>query len=98
DRTVTGVQTCALPISGGIRFSRDGRQVAISAAGAAQPTDVWVAEVSNAKFRQLTFSPHVGIDLKSLVRPELVTFPAKDGLQLSEIGRASCRERVENAV
>jgi dipeptidyl aminopeptidase/acylaminoacyl peptidase len=84
--TKTGKETpLSLPgdIAGGIRFSRDGRQVAISAAGAAQPTDVWVAEVSNAKFRQLTFSPHVGIDLKSLVRPELVTFPAKDGLQLS---------------
>lgn len=70
-------------IAGGVRFSRDGSELAISAAGATQPTDVWVASVSNPKFRQLTFSPHVGIDLKSLVRPELVTFPAGDGLQLS---------------
>ena len=70
-------------IAGGVRFSHDGSELAISAAGATQPTDVWVASVSNPKFRQLTFSPHVGIDLKTLVRPELVTFPAGDGLQLS---------------
>jgi len=39
--------------------------------------------MTTQKFRQLTFSPHVGVDLKSLVRPELVTFRAHDGLELS---------------
>ena len=84
--TKTGKQTpLFLPgdIVGGVRFSHDGRELAITAAGATQPTDVWVASISNLKFRQLTFSPHVGIGLTSLVRPELVTFPASDGLQLS---------------
>jgi dipeptidyl aminopeptidase/acylaminoacyl peptidase len=33
--------------------------------------------------RKLTRSPHAGVDLKSLVRPELVRFPAHDGLELS---------------
>jgi dipeptidyl aminopeptidase/acylaminoacyl peptidase len=82
----TGKQTpLALPgdIVGGVRFSNDGRQLAISALGATQPSDIWVTTVANPKFRQLTFSPHAGIDLKTLVRPELVTFPAHDGLQLS---------------
>jgi len=82
----TGKQTpLALPgdIVGGVRFSNDGRQLAISALGATQPSDIWVTSLANPKFRQLTFSPHAGIDLKTLVRPELVTFPAHDGLQLS---------------
>ena len=65
------------------QFSRDGKQLAIAASGAAQPTDVWIAEVAKPEFRQLTYSPHAGIDLNSLVRPELVKFPAHDGLELS---------------
>ena len=84
--TKTGKQTpLELPgeIAGGTQFSKDGKQIAISAAGSSQPTDVWIADVAKPKFRQLTFSPHPGIDLNSLVRPQLVTFPAHDGLQLS---------------
>lgn len=67
----------------GPQFSRDGRQLVIAASGAAQPTDVWIADVSKPDFRQLTFSPHAGIDLNSLIRPELVKFSADDGLELS---------------
>ena len=82
----TGKQTpLRLPgeIVSAVRFSNDGRQLAISALGATQPSDIWVTAVSNPKFRQLTFSPHPGIDLQTLIRPELVTFSAHDGLQLS---------------
>src|SRR4029077_20235662 len=39
--------------------------------------------VKTRQFRQLTFSPHAGIDLAALVRPELVTFKSFDGLELS---------------
>lgn len=67
----------------GPQFSRDGKQLVIAASGAAQPTDVWIADVSKPDFRQLTFSPHAGIDLNSLIRPELVKFSADDGLELS---------------
>ena len=70
-------------IAGAAQFSKDGKQLALTAAGATQPTDVWINDVTHPKFRQLTFSPHAGIDLGSLVRPQLVTFPAHDGLQLS---------------
>jgi dipeptidyl aminopeptidase/acylaminoacyl peptidase len=35
------------------------------------------------QFRQLTHSPHPGVDLAQLVRPELVEFKAHDGLELS---------------
>ena len=84
--TKTGRQTpLELPgeIVFGAQFSNDGRQLAIAASGAAQPADVWVTDIAKPIFRQLTFSPHAGIDLSSLVRPQLVTFSAHDGLQLS---------------
>lgn len=70
-------------IAGGIVFSPDGTMLALGASGPAQSADIWVMEMSTQKFRQLTFSPHVGVDLRSLVRPELVTFKAHDGLELS---------------
>ncbi len=63
-------------------FSRDGKHLAVTVSGAAQPPDVWVAEVGQA-FRQVTFAQHAGIDLNTFVRPELVKFPAHDGLALS---------------
>ena len=63
-------------------FSRDGKRLALTAWGAAQPPDVWTAEIGGA-FRQLTFAQHAGVDLTTFVRPELVTFKAHDGLELS---------------
>jgi dipeptidyl aminopeptidase/acylaminoacyl peptidase len=70
-------------IAGGISFSPDGSKLVMSASGPAQPSDLWVMDIGSQKFQQLTFSPHVGVDLKSLVKPELVTFKAHDGLELS---------------
>jgi dipeptidyl aminopeptidase/acylaminoacyl peptidase len=63
-------------------FSRDGKHLAVTVFGAAQPPDVWVAEVGQA-FRQVTFAQHTGVDLTTFVRPELVKFRAHDGLELS---------------
>lgn len=63
-------------------FSRDGKRVAVTVSGATQPPDVWVAEVGKA-FRQVTFAQHAGVDVTTFVRPELVTFTAHDGLELS---------------
>lgn len=70
-------------ITGGLSFSPDGSKLVMSASGPAQPADLWVMEMGTQKLRQLTFSPHVGVDLGALVRPELVTFKAHDGLELS---------------
>jgi dipeptidyl aminopeptidase/acylaminoacyl peptidase len=70
-------------IGGGMSFSRDGSKLAMNFSGTAQPQDVWVMDVKTKEFRQLTFSPHPGVDLAALVRPELVTFSAHDGLPLS---------------
>ena len=40
-------------------------------------------DLGTRRFRQVTFSPHPGVDLAQLVRPELVQFKAHDGLELS---------------
>jgi dipeptidyl aminopeptidase/acylaminoacyl peptidase len=52
-------------------------------AGAARPTDVWVLDVAAGKLWQVTHSPHPGVELAALQRPELVAFKARDGLALS---------------
>jgi dipeptidyl aminopeptidase/acylaminoacyl peptidase len=67
----------------GLDFSRDGKSLATVLTGPATPADVWVMDVGTGAFRQVTFSPHAGIDLSRLVRPELVRFKAHDGLELS---------------
>jgi dipeptidyl aminopeptidase/acylaminoacyl peptidase len=69
-------------IAGALLFTRDGKRMAISASGAAQPSDVWVAQVGQA-FRQITFAQHAGVDLTTFARPELLTFTAHDRLELS---------------
>jgi len=70
-------------IAGGLTFSRDGRRLAMTIGGATAPLDVWVLDVAAGTLRQVTHTPHDGVDLETLVRPELVTFTAHDGLQLS---------------
>jgi dipeptidyl aminopeptidase/acylaminoacyl peptidase len=70
-------------IAGGLEFSRDGKSLALTVSGAATPSDVWIMDVSSGTFRQLTKSPHAGVDLSRLVRPELLRFKAHDGLELS---------------
>jgi len=75
----------ALPaeLAAGGEFSPDGALLVFSASGAAQPSDLFLAEVATGAVRRLTWSPHVGVDLDRLVRPELATYAAHDGLPLS---------------
>ncbi len=40
-------------------------------------------DVASGSFRQVTRSPHAGVDLTKLVRPELLRFKAHDGLEPS---------------
>ena len=87
-RSLVASKTIARPklpaeIAGGLTFSRDGRLLAMTLSGAATPADVWVYDLAQNRFRQVTHSPHAGVDLARLVRPELVKFPAHDGLELS---------------
>jgi dipeptidyl aminopeptidase/acylaminoacyl peptidase len=69
-------------IASGLTFSADGARLAFTASGAASPPNVWVLERGKGLI-QVTDSPHPGIDLASLVEPELVRYPAHDGLELS---------------
>jgi dipeptidyl aminopeptidase/acylaminoacyl peptidase len=67
----------------GLKFSKDGNLLAMVASGAAAPADIWVLDLRAGRFHQVTHSPHAGVDLARMVRPELVKFPAYDGLELS---------------
>ncbi|HET9481301.1 MAG TPA: hypothetical protein VFP98_06045, partial [Candidatus Polarisedimenticolia bacterium] len=54
----------------GLDLSRDGRLLAMTVSGAASPADVWVLDRAAGEIRRITTSPHAGVDLASLVRPE----------------------------
>jgi dipeptidyl aminopeptidase/acylaminoacyl peptidase len=75
----------ALPgeIATSLVISKDGQTLALAISGAAQPHDIWTLDRADGTFRQLTRSPHPGVVLDTLVRPELVRFAAHDGLELS---------------
>lgn len=75
----------ALPddIVAGVTFSRDGKRLAMTVGGAIRPLDLWVLDVASRKTWQVTHSPHPGVSLAELQRPELVSFKAHDGLALS---------------
>lgn len=64
-------------------FSPDGSRLALVLSGPATPSDVWVLERSRGTFRQVTRSPHAGVDPGSLVKPALVRLPGRDGLPIS---------------
>jgi dipeptidyl aminopeptidase/acylaminoacyl peptidase len=70
-------------IVGGLDFSNDGRRLAMAIAGASAPGNIWVLDLTSKQLTQITQSPHAGIDLSKLVRPELVRYKAHDGLELS---------------
>ena len=82
-QTLSGARSKPLPaeLIGGLTFSRDGRIIAMTLSGSRAPSDIWIQE--RGELRQLTFSAHVGVDLGRLLAPELVTYPAHDGLELS---------------
>lgn len=84
DLRLSPVKELAGEIMGGLDFSRDGKWLAFAAGGARLPTDVWLLNLESGKARQVTRSPQPdGVDLAKMVAPELVRFPAHDGLELS---------------
>jgi dipeptidyl aminopeptidase/acylaminoacyl peptidase len=64
-------------------FSKDGSRLAIVASGAAAPRDIHVLDMKAQRFMQISRSPHAGIDLTTMVRPDLLRYKAEDGLELS---------------
>ncbi|HEX6198860.1 MAG TPA: S9 family peptidase [Thermoanaerobaculia bacterium] len=70
-------------IAGPAEFSADGRRLAFVVSGSTRPTDVWTYDLASRAWTRVTESPHPGVDLSSLVAPELVRFEGHDGLALS---------------
>lgn len=66
-----------------LEFSPDDSRLAMVISGAGRPADIWVHDMSSAELAQVTRSPHPGVELDKLIAPELVRFPAHDGLELS---------------
>jgi dipeptidyl aminopeptidase/acylaminoacyl peptidase len=64
-------------------FSGDGRTLAVVGSGADRTTDIYLVDVASGAINRVTNSKHDGIDLASLVRPELITYSAPDGVPLS---------------
>ncbi len=75
----------------GVTWSRDGKALAMTASGATAPADIFLLEEisssssssPSSRFTRITESPHPGVDLSSLVSPELLKFSAHDGEPLS---------------
>ncbi len=70
-------------IAGGADFSPDGKQVVLSISGSTLPSDIWRLDLDSGEYQRLTYSPQVGVDLATMVRPTLREFKAHDGLALS---------------
>lgn len=64
-------------------FSADGRTLALVGAGADRTTDTYLLNVGSDAVVRATESKHDRVDLASLVRPELITYKAHDGVPLS---------------
>jgi len=70
-------------IAGIEHFSADDKTLALIIAGSDRPLDIWMLDMGSAALSQVTRSPHPGVDLATLIGPELVTYTAHDGLKLS---------------
>jgi len=70
-------------IAADLTFSSDGRLLAMTLTGSTAPADVWILDRHLDRTRQVTRSPHPGIDRATLVSPRLIRFPAHDGVELS---------------
>ena len=75
----------ALPgkgVVGGLDFSRDGRKLAFTFAGARFNSDVWLYDLKTRKLEQVTRSSRVGIPQQSFVEPELIRYKTFDGREI----------------
>src|SRR5207248_5888547 len=89
DRTVTGVQTCALPISSGLKGERV-VGVVVGYGGEVAWSDIFASgDLFDHYWHKLLRSYAV----EALARPTVRAVASRENA--SEIGRASCRERVE---
>lgn len=67
----------------GVDFAPDGRSVVLMISGSTSPWEIWRLELASGEYQRLSYSPHVGVDLDTMVRPKLRRFVAHDGLELT---------------
>ncbi len=70
-------------IAFGMDASPDQNTLVLATSGSTSPTNVWHLDTISGAFTQISNSAHEGVDLNSLVRPELLVYTAHDGLELS---------------
>ena len=75
----------AMPVDLGapVAFTRDGATLAFVGSAANRTTDLYLVDVASAAVTRATESAHDGVDLATLVRPELIEYAAPDGVRLS---------------
>lgn len=66
-----------------VDIAPDGKRAVFSLAGSTAPADLWELDLTDGRWTRLTYSPHAGVDLDALVKPELRRFKGHDGLELS---------------
>ncbi|MBT8069997.1 MAG: prolyl oligopeptidase family serine peptidase, partial [Gammaproteobacteria bacterium] len=82
-REVTEGPQLPTELAGGLEASPDKTVLALTLSGSASPTNVWQLDTASGAFTQISASAHEGVDLDTLIRPELVVYTAHDGLELS---------------
>jgi dipeptidyl aminopeptidase/acylaminoacyl peptidase len=83
NRHVTGKLVLPSDLAAIGEFSTDGTKLALVLSGSSAPADIWVLNMADGRLQQITRSPHPGVDLGALVRPELIRYEGHDGLPLS---------------
>ncbi len=68
---------------GALDSTRDSKRLVMVLSGAASPSDIWTLDLDTKQFKQITYSPHAGVDLAKMARPELIEYTAHDNVKLS---------------
>lgn len=70
-------------IVSGLTLSRDNSKLAFSFSSPVRNPDIWIVDLRSNKLSQITRSEKAGIDARTFVEPELVTYKSFDGLPIS---------------
>jgi dipeptidyl aminopeptidase/acylaminoacyl peptidase len=65
-----------------LAFTPDGDHLMFTFSGPRHPADMWMLDVREGKFRQLTHSLPASIDRRTFVEPTVVRFESMDGLEI----------------